>query len=502
MILTTKKIIFFALLLIISQLSFAQKVIDIKADYFKLDGDEITFFQKLDNSNYKEVSISYAIEKKQNTPAKISLDEEHINKNELPKGIINISKIKKQSINSLSKTLNNNIFFYKPEEEELNLLLPYQKSLFSLNMFYMDDNKKNNWKLEKHRVLNSFILRINKKYQVVILIDNDNEDINILGYIAPFENKLKIALDGEYIYNLEEKGLSNKIEKKLLKQVPLNFATNNSLYPTYHLQDNKIKDVVFHREILNKNWDTLYFTNGLFVAEKKNKYSVLNSQLQDITPKKLRAFYSGDVLWYKEYSVLLGNEVKFLLPNGSIVDNMSHEVLTVCGTVTEYSRKLIRNEFFYVIEKNTDYNFSDSSRGLISVKHKLFNKSDYDSICFLNGEQEFFFDENDYILNTDPIWLNHLIVKKNEKYGLLKIRLDKDVLIGIDTLYKVDLDNIETYGLSHPILLKKDNLFKYHNINSNFEYTTISKFKKGFARFTKNGRKGWLSLSGKEYYDE
>lgn len=501
MILTTKDVILFILLLIISQLSFAQKVIDIKADYFKLDGDEITFFQKLDNSNYKEVNI-YTIEKKQNTPAKISLDEEYINKNELPKGIINISKIKKQPINSLFKTLNNNIFFYKPEEEELNLLLPYQKSFFSLSIFYEDDNKKNNWKFDEHRVLNSFILRINKKYQVVILIDNDNKDIDILGYIVPFENKLKIAFDGEYIYGLEEKGLSDKLEKKLLKQIPLNFATNNSLYPTYHLQDNKIKDVVFHREILNKNWDTLYFTNGLFVTKKKNEYSILNSQLQDITPKKLRAFYSGDVLWDKEYTVLLGNEVKFLLPNGSIVDNMSYEVVTVCGTVTEYSRKLIRNEFFYIIEKNTDYNFSDSRRGVISVKHKLFNKSDYDSICFLNGEQEFFFDENDYILNTDPIWLNHLIVKKNEKYGLLKIRFDKDVFIGIDTLYKTDLDNIETYGLSHPILLKKGNLFKYHNINSNFEYTKISKFKNGFARFTKNGSKGWLSLKGKEYYDE
>lgn len=501
MILTTKDVILFILLLIISQLSFAQKVIDIKADYFKLDGDEITFFQKLDNSNYKEVNI-YTIEKKQNTPAKISLDEEYINKNELPKGIINISKIKKQPINSLFKTLNNNIFFYKPEEEELNLLLPYQKSFFSLSIFYEDDNKKNNWKFDEHRVLNSFILRINKKYQVVILIDNDNKDIDILGYIVPFENKLKIAFDGEYIYGLEEKGLSDKLEKKLLKQIPLNFATNNSLYPTYHLQDNKIKDVVFHREILNKNWDTLYFTNGLFVTKKKNEYSILNSQLQDITPKKLRAFYSGDVLWDKEYTVLLGNEVKFLLPNGSIVDNMSYEVVTVCGTVTGYSRKLIRNEFFYIIEKNTDYNFSDSRRGVISVKHKLFNKSDYDSICFLNGEQEFFFDENDYILNTDPIWLNHLIVKKNEKYGLLKIRFDKDVFIGIDTLYKTDLDNIETYGLSHPILLKKGNLFKYHNINSDFEYTKISKFKNGFARFTKNGSKGWLSLKGKEYYDE
>lgn len=141
MILTTKDVILFILLLIISQLSFAQKVIDIKADYFKLDGDEITFFQKLDNSNYKEVNI-YTIEKKQNTPAKISLDEEYINKNELPKGIINISKIKKQPINSLFKTLNNNIFFYKPEEEELNLLLPYQKSFFSLSIFYEDDNKK------------------------------------------------------------------------------------------------------------------------------------------------------------------------------------------------------------------------------------------------------------------------------------------------------------------------------------------------------------------------
>lgn len=51
-------------------------------------------------------------------------------------------------------------------------------------------------------------------------------------------------------------------------------------------------------------------------------------------------------------------------------------------------------------------------------------------------------------------------------------------------------------------LIEKNNLFTYYPLIKEIKYKSLEKFKENFARFElPNGKKGWLSLDGKEYFD-
>jgi hypothetical protein len=92
-----------------------------------------------------------------------------------------------------------------------------------------------------------------------------------------------------------------------------------------------------------------------------------------------------------------------------------------------------------------------------------------------------------YNLNTIDFLIDPKIDEQNLKFNnLLPKNLDSIVTINQD-LYKIS----------------KNNLFTYYPLVKEIKYKKLEAFQEDFARFElPNGKKGWLSLDGKEYLDK
>jgi hypothetical protein len=150
-----------------------------------------------------------------------------------------------------------------------------------------------------------------------------------------------------------------------------------------------------------------------------------------------------------------------------------------CGTVDNFSAKIIEKNDYYLIERTTD---PIDSRAVIKKEiTDTISKINIKDICFLTKEKSVRYDENFFFPET------LIIETKDNKIGVRTNCL---------TTYYDDVD------FSNPLCIKvrKKNLWGYEN--TEIKYKKLNKFVYNLARFElENGQKGFIDKKGNEYIE-
>lgn len=499
--------IIFIILIFFSQNTFAQKVFNVQADFIYFEDNDFSFYKKEGNM-YNEMQLTFR--HYYHKPTKFSFRKSMIDTDELPQKRISINKIKNQKINSLIKKTSNQSYFLK-DEDEIYILKLSKNALYSFNEFrpIFDDSdetqvKPLDWEFYGQTHLNYCIVNINNERPLIIILENfKSRGFLMNGYLLSFKDSYKIKYQDSKMSTFEKSGITTTTKKELLQKIPLNEIEKD----TYKIINNQLTDIAFNNILIPKKLDTLYIDNGLIIGKTKKQIFVFNSELQNITPKNLKAIYPyGNHYPYDSdlYQVLIKNKIKYLTSNGNVLDQLPTVVDDfgdICGTAENiYYRKIIKKDTFYILNlKNMDESYSEITNNELI----LFPESAFDEVSFLNYVKEV---SQDFDSEQSTFEYDFFMVKKDNKYGIYEYSINNEDqtknknLISLTSIVPLNYDEIEV-GI--PFLVKKNGLVGYYGINPLPKYKSIGIFKGAFARFVlPNNKKGWLDNNGNEYFDK
>ena len=160
-----------------------------------------------------------------------------------------------------------------------------------------------------------------------------------------------------------------------------------------------------------------------------------------------------------------------------------------CGTVSSYQVSIKDTLNHYEIILKTD-NAMINKEDTVSVIAQI-SKDEADDCFFINYEKQFSYEnypETNRILEVKNENPNSVIFRKNNLYGIFQ---------KTEAIYsEIKIVNLMTK-------IKKDNMFSYYEINKFPKYKELGNFVGAYARFElPNGKKGYLTGSGYEYFDE
>lgn len=486
---------------------FSQQVFDIKVDLISTDKYNIKLYKKSSKNNLFraleiEIQELYDFEYNFNISTFTTRDSLYIYNSNV--SIIHVEKLPPLDIKNFKKDLKKR-YFIKNSNTEITQLEYFNNSFFALNTYkyekiynYDKNISENQWVLNYTDFYHYVFLRLNNKKLIVLLFENNadsngNGELDYIGSIIPFKKNYKIIIEGTEFKDID----SRNIDKTWL-EASKNYLYEDSNKSLYRIENNKLKDVIFNIDLLSKKFDSLYIDKGYIIGKIKEKHQVYNSKLEDITPrKKIKAIHVFDSNYLQ---AIINTKIKWISKSAKITNKKEKTIYTVCGTVNYSTRE--------ITQKNTDF-LLNTKNSLIdgntnTVSYRLFSNTDYDNVYFLNGTKFLSFDGNTgtgayYKLPNNA--LNYLIVKKNDKFGLLEVIFLKKGL-KLKTILPINYDSIIYSGYYLPIKFEKNGLFGYYPINASAKYKKLEKFNYFFSRFTlPNNRKGWLSLEGKEYLD-
>lgn len=232
----------------------------------------------------------------------------------------------------------------------------------------------------------------------------------------------------------------------------------------------------------------------------------------------------------KVYSIYKNRDKKFyILQNGKIVHNNlkfvkvlysdgkkynlqvidsknSKKLLTIKSKIEPHHRFICGsaylNAFHFWFKSKKDSILIETVRGGVEDTREKESVSlkNIDEVLFVNMKKAYDFGE--FSFNKKKIFTSPytLIYKKGKKYGILgKLKREKKGYI-LDKFDKTVLyDNI--YNLDDILVLKQNRLLGFYK-TTDIKYKSLEPFDRYLARFElPNGRKGYVDIKGKEYYD-
>ncbi|KOS04954.1 hypothetical protein AM493_02050 [Flavobacterium akiainvivens] len=215
--------------------------------------------------------------------------------------------------------------------------------------------------------------------------------------------------------------------------------------------------------------------NTLIIAYKKEKPHLFYRTGEEVKIKKLRAVYRGNDL-----SVLTGNKVSWLSPEGKLTDSVPLRL--VCGGSSFEMEHIYKKDNSYILSK-----YLMEADSLFTKEWVLGSDTTFSNVSLIMGEARINFNTR-YILAETPDGKKGIISPAENGYTIT-INPDYQEITG----YFNNLLRIDT----------KNGLCGYYPLNKEAKYTRLARFEKGFARFTlPNGKQGWLAMDGTEYLDE
>lgn len=482
----------FIILVINFQCLLGQKSFDAKADIILLNDYNIHLLNKSINGEYHDIHINL----EQINDFDFDLQFENYGMI-TPKELLNtkLTLLKKENIddNSFSyfkgKLISNPIYSYNKEREIIYELQFFNNIYLVLNSYHLKSNK---WHLHDTNYVPFYILNLNSKKNIIILLEGPSSRYpnDIYGTIYSTNNELEGRIDGK-LYSKDNSftnltGLKNtNFIKPLFEKQLYRVDEKHDLY-----------DLYFNQKILKK-FDSIKIKQPFIVAYAKSQISLFNLSLNNISKRNIKAIkYRGN----NYAQILLKNKIKWINTNGSLVEKIDPIISIVCGTVCYAKREIKIENNIFKFSENVDCLDGD----IIKTNLHLFSIKKYDDVFFLNGTKKHSFDGNtatDSYYKLPSNSLNYLIVKKEGKFGLLEIIFENNNM-KLNTILPVTYDSIISLGYYLPILFNKNGLFGYFPINKSAKYKRIDEFNFYFSRFTLlNNKKGWLTLDGKEYLD-
>lgn len=395
-------------------------------------------------------------------------------------------------IKQLNRNTIKNIKFTETTEDDLNQFYYLNKEIF---VYSEIDNFS---KQPGRKKLYPFLILYFKNNKQIIYFDD--------GLIIPLKKELKLLLNNKQSNYTIEKNIKLKA-----KEISIgHFSEINQYYEIDTIEKNKkvIFKNMFFKNVLNKSYDSIYTNRDFIVGYGNKTIDVYNYQFRKLPLKKVRTIFLEK--YFPQAQIISKNSLKNINLLGEEYktgDGPSFIDLSFQFPDVDIQFKIIRKENDYYFEGNVN-SFIDNSSFYEFQKVKLFNTKNVDSLEF-QGNDDYF---NSITLSTEsgyskkyPIVLYSIL--KDKKYNLntfdyflvenlnpIQKEINDKLPKNLDSLIKISAD---VYYIS------KNNLYTYFPIVKEIKFKSIEKFQGNFARFElPNGKKGWLSKEGKEYYDE
>jgi len=525
-----KKLFFtLSILLFFGFKSLAQKVYDIKADFITINNrfNTIEFYQKKSNGNYIKIQYDFIDFYDDNDKEYYELvfdttEIEDLSEVELP--LIKVDDLPDKNFETFKKELKKIVFIKEAKEFEqyfyddiilnrftqLDLFNDFLFSSRLVDLYYSeyDNNKKYN--LRGTGYFSYFFFRINNKKLALILIYIDcyYEDIEfyIDGFILPFDEGLKVvSLELDNAKKVKKNKLQGKWKRKLRKEYFYNTLHVHNSYceKIYNIdKENRLRELAFNQDVLGVSFDSLYMKYDFIIGELDEEVYIYNQRLDLISPKNTKAVHFGLHYEKSNCQILTDKGVKWLHQSGEVLTEKKEQVFIVCGTVADYYFEIEETEENFLLRERQNLLFVGGTDDM--QRNILFSKEEFDKVYFLTETKELAFDGNSNHLAVYELpgkFYYYLIVKKDNKYGLLEVEKNENGLNFITHL-PIKFDNIKPLGYYLPIMYEQNGLYGYYPMNQEVRYKKLEPFDGFFAPFTlPNGKKGWIDLKGKEYLD-
>lgn len=263
--------------------------------------------------------------------------------------------------------------------------------------------------------------------------------------------------------------------KKYMLIVVIVFHFNNLFYA-------QTKNVVIERTDYGINLIQNKKTEKYIITDKNNK--LLFKNLRGV--RNLGRGYQAINSKNKLINIFINKDILELKPSVNDI----RWGLVVCGTVSSYKSYIKDTLDYFEIFCKTDNDWFNQE-GTTSVTNKI-SKRDADECFFINYEKQFSYDGN-YPQKNSTINILYekpetIIFKKNNSFGIWgKTKAIYDEIKIVKFITKI----------------KKNNLYSYYEIHKNPKYKILEDFIGAFARFElTNGKRGYLTGNGHEYFDE
>jgi hypothetical protein len=348
----------------------------------------------------------------------------------------------------------------------------------------------------------------NKK--IIIISDNFNS------FIIPTKNKLHL-LGNNSLENYE-----------ILKQ---NKLTNKHIWLTtnriYNEQEFKI-DTLKNKKVQLKNiYDNVLIkdiydsinVNNIIYCYRKNNVDLYNLAFTKLNKRRINAAhtYMGNI------QVLQNNELKWIDWNGEELKKptffqgyygIPESIIEVKPSELKINKS---NNTHYLIDKNF-YNYHSQIVQKDSIS--LINTNDINTFYFINNSslnriinRNLKTDEINLLSPKGLMYCRYDVVYYKKNNGLLGFNFIEKFINPnfkneefdlFQELQSIEFQELQSIEFKEPFYkLEKNNLFMFYPLQNNFKYKSLDQFQYYFARFElPNGKKGWLSLDGKEYLDK
>lgn len=384
------------------------------------------------------------------------------------------------------KSLNGRKFGKKSEQQkqkQKSEILFLGNNLIAELNFRKYNNEDSEWEMKKANFWDYTLLRINKKYLIIALIDQADPGFDwtsVLGFLIPMKDN-SIVLSDHSIF--EEKGnVENQYFTRYL-DVDKYFrkSKTNSGY--------QIKDKLFEEIILEEVFDEVKFSGNYVYCRKKNKLDIYNKSFSEKILKNIDAAYdtSGTIHFIKN------NKLKWMDANKLVHDTFPKRTIIVHGMMYSLDRRILKFENgFY--EESTLNDYPKKKKRDTTF---ICSQDSIQQVLYLNNTTKHHFGEGTGygVVYNHPY--SYLILKSKKNDQLISFN-KKNKNSPVEVLLKGD---ITSYGYYHPIKFESENLYGYFPQNKKANYSKVEKFNFYFAKIkSKSGRNGWLDIYGNEFF--
>jgi len=489
------KQIIYILLILSSIFSFGQQTYKVPEGELVFIHPEEGIFIKKDNiiykldleniSDYEEISKGFKYELYASTI-------ENVEKIKKDVSTIFANKITKCNFDKLNKTK----FITKAIDDDNYQFVKYNKEFFLIGI--LDDSLK---KPRNEYLLHYCILDFGNGKKVVYHSE---------GYIIPTKEKLNFLFENYGLNNAFKSYATINYKKLKANEIQLlkfDLELNGDFYKIDTLKSKKLRIInCYNQIVINKEFDSIAYTSSFIIGYKNKKIDIYNYTFERLNLKNVTAFSFG--IFYTKLQIVQNNTLRLI---NLIGDDFKTDDIAVYPSFNHFfpsqTASLVvtqENDQFY-IQSDEMYDILKNWQSFEN-KYKIINSEKYESIQFLN---ELTFITLNSEMNNYSIKYPILIYTKlkNGKYNLNTIDFLIDTKISNQS---IELNNLLPKNLDSIVSINKDiykigreNLFTYYPLVKEIKYKKLENFIENFARFElPNGKKGWLSLDGKEYYDE
>ncbi|MBE8724517.1 hypothetical protein [Flavobacterium hungaricum] len=490
-----KKILFS--LLLITQVSFGQKVFKIKEGELQFIHPEKGVFVKKSNSLYhlklEDIDHFEGLTK----PLKYELEkvtEKEFEQVQKDSSTIIASKI----ISFDFKKLDNQRFTTKNDinEDDNYRFYKYNKNFFVVSVLEDSIQHQRNEYLIPYCILN---FGGNKKIMY-----------HSKGFIVPTKEKTQFLFDRSNL-NDSFKNYDVSVYKNLNAidiQVEQNELKLNSHFYTIDTLKNKKLQIKnpYNETVINKSFDSIVSNDYFIIGYRKGKTEIYNYTFKKFNLKNIRAF--NFARFYPNMQIIEGDSLRRI---NLIGENYKKEDASYSTDGAQYFPDMgtgfeitAENDEFYITGEISSLvlNFGDSRR-----KHKLYNREQFETIQYANEGLYTITSYSEMMGTTMSYPVCFYTKLKNGKFNLNTL----DYLIAENPSIEIEnynnqlpknCDNITVLDQQN-YRIEKNGLFTYYPMMKEIKYKKLDNFKGNYARFElPNGQKGWLSLDGKEYLDQ